>query len=614
MPASLKEWVSRLENHIPPAMPLTVQRVRELMQHANTTHADYQSVVARDPGFALALYRYLANLPRPPREPITHLAHAISLAGLAPLQAASESVPLLESSADPVRWSGLQRGYSRAAHAACYAFDLGSRRGDANPDELMLAALLNQCGELALWSQAPERMLAIEQCIADGAERDPAAIAELGFTLQELSGALADAWSLPPLVGQAQPFAGAFQPRSLGIMLATELARSSETSWCSDETLGLVEVSAEYCGLQLEAMLVQVHRSAVDVAHRLHGLPLPVTASELLMLPCCLTAEVAPASDDAKPVGQPQESRLPDRTEAPSPSIPKEAGTVTVEPIPKRQPQRSRTPDKREAPSNSVREEAVAAASDQAPGPVSRTTDRPAALAPATTVNEKSGGDDAALQKKVTPRRQVEQPTVTTGVNPNSPVPADADQGAPPLPKQSDDALPPVKISPRQAPIDRAEQVLDDKKLQREMTQLFRQLRADAGVERVVFAMTTSDRKSLRARFVIGADKEAPLRRFQVDLGQRSLFSAMLSKAQSFWFNADNRDKYRPAIPQSLQQAIDMQGFFASSIHFDGRPIGLIYADSSAPLDQAQFDRFRRACQLLQKSLAGVDDVQAAAG
>ncbi|MCB1760556.1 MAG: HDOD domain-containing protein [Gammaproteobacteria bacterium] len=568
MPASLTEWVKRLEPHILPAMPLTVQRVRELMQQARTTHADYQRLVARDPGFTLAIYRHLANLPRPPREPVTHLAHAVSLAGLAPLEAAAESVPLLPTTAEATQWSGLQRGYARAAHAAGYALELGSCRGDANPDELMVAALLSQCGELALWSRDPARMQAIERRTMAGEARDLAAVAELGTSLSSLNIALADAWSLPSLAGLAQPYAGAFQPRSLAVMLATALARSSERSWGDAETLELIELSAEYCSQPLAGTLVQMHRRAVDIAQQLHGLPLPVTAAELLMLPGGLAAETAPDAAEPPALQQPQRRRAAEPTERAAPPRPNSTGRVATAELIRKQPPAA------------------------------------AATVAASRSDTETGRIENAPPESVEQRPRAEQPQAKYATVTRSAGRLPPDQGSPEVAKHPGSTPPPAKISPHRAVTGGAPIAVDEALLQREITKLFQQLRNSAGLTRVMFVMTTPDGRSLRPRFVTGADKEAPLRRLRIDLGQRSLFTALLAKSQCFWLHAGNRDKYQPTIPRPLQQTLDMRGFFAGSIHFGGRPVGLIYADSSTPLDKARFDRFKEICKLLQQALA----------
>ena len=54
---ALQDWIARLQDKPLPAMALTVQRVTQLIDSPNTTNADYQRIISRDPGFTLSIFR-----------------------------------------------------------------------------------------------------------------------------------------------------------------------------------------------------------------------------------------------------------------------------------------------------------------------------------------------------------------------------------------------------------------------------------------------------------------------------------------------------------------------------------------------------------------------------
>lgn len=141
-----------------------------------------------------------------------------------------------------------------------------------------------------------------------------------------------------------------------------------------------------------------------------------------------------------------------------------------------------------------------------------------------------------------------------------------------------------------------------------------KQLRDRTGLERAMFAMITPDRKSLRARFILGAKKDAPIKTFQVSLNKRHLFSVLMSRHQSFWLNDSNRQKYLPAIPKELHGTLNIQGFFVSSLFIDNKPLGILYADCSitGKLNTASFTDFKQLAQQLSIALAGQRKFQAA--
>lgn len=97
---------------------------------------------------------------------------------------------------------GLQECEARALMASKIAFDWAVSRIDILPDEVAMAALLSESGELVLWHCAraiPKR--AYEESLLKP-EVMPARIQKImfGFTFKEMTLALADAWKLPHLI------------------------------------------------------------------------------------------------------------------------------------------------------------------------------------------------------------------------------------------------------------------------------------------------------------------------------------------------------------------------------------------------------------------------------
>ena len=64
MGESLSDWIERLKVQSLPAMSPTVQLVAQMVDGRNTTNNDYQRILSRDPGCALAVFRCFADLHR----------------------------------------------------------------------------------------------------------------------------------------------------------------------------------------------------------------------------------------------------------------------------------------------------------------------------------------------------------------------------------------------------------------------------------------------------------------------------------------------------------------------------------------------------------------------
>lgn len=128
------------------------------------------------------------------------------------------------------------------------------------------------------------------------------------------------------------------------------------------------------------------------------------------------------------------------------------------------------------------------------------------------------------------------------------------------------------------------------------------------GLNRVVFALLTTDRATVKAKYVLGAVEDSPLRNFQFETKAPHLFSRLLEKTQSVWVNASNQANFEALMPDELCQMIGgNEGFFAMSIFIHDKPVGLIYADrrhGSCELDEHSYVEFKRLCLRAAQGLA----------
>jgi HD-like signal output (HDOD) protein len=285
MDNTLNGWVERLGPRTLPAMALTRQRVMQLLDSPNTTHADLQRILSRDPGFTLAIFRLFNALPRPPTEPVSNLAHAIALLGIEPTSQADRALPDLHKQLSEGARAALYDCYSRAGHAAWYAYSWGHDLRLGNPEEMAIAALLHELAEMLLWTYADRQMGQLTALIRRGMPQTDAEQQVFGFSLRHLSLQLAEQWHLPPLTAQALQPVGAFQARSLAVMLASALARETSHDWHSEQSDDLIELAASFNRLEPDPGRAYIHSLAAGVARNLSGLPLPLTVYALLAPP-----------------------------------------------------------------------------------------------------------------------------------------------------------------------------------------------------------------------------------------------------------------------------------------------------------------------------------------
>jgi HD-like signal output (HDOD) protein len=556
MRRTLEELVSQLAPLSLPVMPAAVERYRFLTQKTSCTNLDYQQAIEQDPGFALMVLRQSGEALPEDHDPIRNIAHGFSLLGLGKVDQSVAGLPTI-STESHTEANSLLECYSRAAHAASYALEMGLLNKDHDPHELAISALLFESAEMSLRFHQPEVMESLDNLIERGEEQNAAANQILGGTLNELSLELARQWRLPLLILDAlKPF-GNLNRRALGVMLAVELARSTSSNWHSEQTSDLLELSAEYLRTPLDLAISALHRIGADTARKLWGLPLRLYIDSLMQVPDRKPETEKPPATDSAPI--PEKA---DRTSQPKGQIP--------EPAPGREITASA-----ETPDSKTRH-----ATDQAHQPRQEKIPRP--------------GQQSEPPETPAPKAALHASTATAPRDTAS----RADTPRAEIPK-SEPAPPESAIKPSALTAEL------DKERQMAIALAMRALRDELGLSRCMFATISRDMSELKARFVIGAEADDALRTFHLLMKQRHIFSILMKEAKGFWLGGPNRDKYLPLIPTSLEQTVNMEGFVAASLFIDGLPLGMIYADlgQGRSMTETDFAGFKRVIRQLNSKL-----------
>ncbi len=303
---SVGQWADRLaECHL----PLLVSTARALSNLNPDSGIPMDRVCERvpgDPGAALEIVRRAnAGRARNLGSRIATLDNAAMMLGMSQLRALPSALDRL----DPLEADTAQRRYlqlaSRSYHAGLQAYRWAHRRGDMMPKEVFLAAMLHDVGELlmSLHGGAGElERIRVLQC----AERMPADEAQyvvLGFSLEQLTRTLAARWNLPELLLQSLEAEHASQPRVLGVMYASQLARLAEGGWYGDELQECLANVSAWLDVPEGHIASEVHVTAVEAARDVQHFRVFPAARRLPMLPGEEPEEAAESdsADDGEP-------------------------------------------------------------------------------------------------------------------------------------------------------------------------------------------------------------------------------------------------------------------------------------------------------------------------
>ncbi|MBZ0105071.1 MAG: HDOD domain-containing protein [Sulfuricella denitrificans] len=315
LPGTLLEWVAFLGNQDVPVLRRTIRELDRLRPSAERLTASQLAVVVlRDPLMTLKLLR-LANSARRGRlsTEITSVEHAIIMLGAVPLFKNFSSLVALEDmlAEQPLVLSSVLQVYSRSLHAAYQARQWAIQHQDIRVEEVFIAALLHDMGNIMLWIYAPQRAREIR----DAVQREHlyyGVVHEkiMGFPVADFRLALAAVWRFPEMLVELVDCRNAGVPRAQGVLLGVSIAHLSERGWYGPQMEATLEAMADNLNLPLETTTWLVHQTAVSAARHWQWYGVAPAAAWLPMLPGSWEEEPLPDAAPDEKKTQPEHTEI----------------------------------------------------------------------------------------------------------------------------------------------------------------------------------------------------------------------------------------------------------------------------------------------------------------
>ena len=196
------QWAAFLSNRDLPCMRRSKTRLLELEAERGEklSARDLADIAAADPFLCLRLLREAEE------HRVQRLGHETTTPLAAVMQLGTDTVHqlLLNCPETDETNAGLAECEARSHLASRLALRWGSARADVSPDEVAMAALLSEIGELLLWSFAPDLPLNALAALHSGRSSRSlqAQVDTSGFRFKDLTLKCATIWHLPPLLAQ----------------------------------------------------------------------------------------------------------------------------------------------------------------------------------------------------------------------------------------------------------------------------------------------------------------------------------------------------------------------------------------------------------------------------
>jgi HD-like signal output (HDOD) protein len=262
---SLGDWVVRLSEQGMPIFAKTAQDIGKVTSRTDSTASDLSRVVLQDAALTARLLR-IANSPlfNVTGRSISTVSRAVVLLGFDEVRSICLSIAVVESMLKGMQKDMVLDQMARSFHAAVQARAFAERRGDKAPEEVFIATLLYQLGDMAFWTFSGEMGKELAAAIARRPGVDPQLVQRevLGFTLNDLTTSLSREWKLGDLLQQALEGKQDSHPRCGNVLMAQELARAAEKGWEDPELKPLLERSAEALYMPVKEFTAMVHANA----------------------------------------------------------------------------------------------------------------------------------------------------------------------------------------------------------------------------------------------------------------------------------------------------------------------------------------------------------------
>lgn len=249
--ANLDAWVDKLGASGLPIFSETVREVTGVVSRGETSAHDLARAIGKDASLAARVLK-IANSPlfNLQHRHIETISSAVVLLGFDAVRDLALSLALIEQVLRGQSHERVTTSMARSFHAAAQASAFASRSADSCPEEVFVAALLMNIGEMAFWSASADQAQAVDRMARSGASLEEAQRHVLGFSFNELSARLVDEWHLGGLleVALSDPQS---EPRSTNVLLGHQVAQTVEQfGWHSPEVAGVVDQVSKHLGLK----------------------------------------------------------------------------------------------------------------------------------------------------------------------------------------------------------------------------------------------------------------------------------------------------------------------------------------------------------------------------
>lgn len=262
----LQSWIDRFNQAELPALAAVVQDLHRLTLGHKSSVQQLADVLLRDAALTTKVLRIGNSVYyNPSQEPIRTISRAIVLIGFDNVRQIGLSVSLIDGLLARSSREQLAELLAQSFHAAVQARNIAGYVLSRSDEEVFIAALLHNVGELAFWGCAGEAADELAAALAQpGVDADEVVMHLLGTSFRQMSLALVKGWNLGDTVSLALQSSSQNDPAVKAVTLGAKISQAALEGWDSAAMENLVGQLASFIGVTPQEAMQQVLASAEE--------------------------------------------------------------------------------------------------------------------------------------------------------------------------------------------------------------------------------------------------------------------------------------------------------------------------------------------------------------
>lgn len=264
----LNAWINKLSKQNAPVLGQVISELNALTGDEASSVNQLVDVILKDPHLTSHVLRVANSVQYNYSDAtISTVSKAIVLLGIKGVRAICISLLLIDSLVSKKPKEHLLNMMARGFHAAAQARNLARLEDEEEVEEVFIAALLFNLGEMMYWSSEKLTDANARLMVGNPTVRKAAAEEVLGTSFAAITLELAKHWKLGETLEQALKHARPQSKKAQAVRLAEHLSREATKGWDTNNTRKIIANMARCAGVDEQKMNEMVRETADQAAH-----------------------------------------------------------------------------------------------------------------------------------------------------------------------------------------------------------------------------------------------------------------------------------------------------------------------------------------------------------